>query len=137
MTFKKGEIPPGAKVFVKGQSGNPNGQPRKLASRLKEIGYTPAQVSDTINAMLAMTIDELKAIYEDKESSILEKTIANALKISLSKGNLNSIDTLLNRSHGKAQEKINISGELRMPIIQFDPAANCEPIKDGHEQSNS
>lgn len=30
MPFKKGETPKGAKVFVKGKSGNPAGAPRKL-----------------------------------------------------------------------------------------------------------
>lgn len=130
MPFKKGQIQPGAVLFKKGVSGNPNGQPRKLATRLKEIGYTPAQVSDTINAMLAMTLDELKDIYENKDSSILEKTIANSLKISLSKGNLNSIDTLLNRSHGKAAEKISVSAEVGHYQIIFEQAKDCEPLID-------
>jgi hypothetical protein len=112
MPFKKGVTPPGAIPFVKGKSGNPNGQPRKLASRLKEIGYTPAQVSVTINAMLAMTIEELKEIYENKNSTILEKTIANALKKSLEKGNLESMETLLSRVNGRPKNEIKIEGEI-------------------------
>ena len=117
MPFKKGVTPPGAKPFVKGQSGNPKGQPRKLASQLKIIGYTKAEAADTINAMLAMTITELKDIYENANSTILEKTIANALRKSLEKGSLYSIDTLLNRTHGKPTEMVQLEAEVNNKII--------------------
>jgi len=83
MPFKKGITPVGAKPFEKGKSGNPKGKPKKLVKQLKEIGYTKSEVTETINVMLAMTIDQLKQIYENKESPILEKTIAAALKKSL------------------------------------------------------
>lgn len=117
MPFKKGEIPKGANIWKKGQSGNPNGQPRKLATQLKMIGYTKAEASHTINAMLAMTIDELKEIFENPNSTILEKTIANALKKSLEKGSLYSVDTLLNRTHGKPTEMLEVNAETKSQII--------------------
>ena len=112
MPFKKGITPPGAKVFVKGQSGNPKGKPRKLATQLKLIGYTKAEASETINCMLAMTIDELKRIYENPQATILEKTIAAALKKSLEKGSLYSLDSLLDRTHGKASESVDMHHTL-------------------------
>jgi hypothetical protein len=115
MPFKKGNKL--GNTWKKGQSGNPNGQPRKLASQLKLIGYTKAEAADTINSMLAMTMDELKQIFENQNSSILEKTIANALKKSLEKGSLYSLDTLLNRTHGKPTEMIDVQGEITKKII--------------------
>jgi hypothetical protein len=116
MPFKKGETPKGAILFVKGQSGNPSGKPRKIISALKNIGYTKAEASDTINAMMAMTIDELKEVYDNKQSTILEKTIANALKKSLDKGSLYSLDALLSRTHGKPTEMVELNAETKNKI---------------------
>ena len=116
MPFKKGVTPPGAKPFVKGESGNPDGRPRKLLTLVKDFGYTKQQAADTINNMLAMTLDELKEVYTNKDSTILEKTIANALRKSLEKGSLYSIDQLLDRTHGKATEKVNLEHEGEMVI---------------------
>jgi hypothetical protein len=121
MPFKKGETPKGAILFVKGKSGNPAGKPRKIISTLKNIGYTKAEAADTINSMLAMTMDELKEIFENKESTILEKTIANALKKSLDKGSLYSIDALLSRTHGKPTEMVELNAETKNKItVNFE-----------------
>lgn len=118
MPFKKGVTPPGAIPFVKGQSGNPNGQPRKLVSSLKIAGYTKNEAANTINAMLAMTLDELAHIY--KTGDILERTIAHALKKSLEKGSLYSVDTLLNRTHGKPTEMVEVQADVKNKItVQF------------------
>lgn len=93
--------------FKKGQSGNPNGRPRKWISELKEIGYKSSEVNDCILVMLSMTIEELADVYKNPKATILEKTVANALKRSLEKGSLYSLDTLLNRAVGKPKESVD------------------------------
>jgi hypothetical protein len=100
----KGQIEP---RWKKGESGNPNGRPRKWISELKDNGYKSSEVNDCILVMLSMTIEELAEVYKNTKSTILEKTVANALKRSLEKGSLYSIDTLLNRAIGKPKESID------------------------------
>jgi hypothetical protein len=95
--------------FTKGESGNPKGRPRKVISKLKLDGYKLAEINDTIQIMVSMTFDELKKIWDSPDATILEKTIAAALRKSLSKGELDSVETLLNRVYGKPKNDVDIT----------------------------
>ena len=92
--------------FVEGQSGNPNGRPRKYVSLLREQGYKLSEINDTIQSMLSMEVTELKSVFEDERATILEKIIASAMKKSLQKGDLISIETLISRVYGKPKESV-------------------------------
>lgn len=92
--------------WEKGTSGNPNGRPRKYVSQLKEIGYKKSEINDAIQAMMAMTMDELKEVWENKNATILEKTVANAMRKSLEKGTLYSLETLLSRVYGQPKQEV-------------------------------
>jgi hypothetical protein len=92
--------------FLKGQSGNPNGRPRKYVSLLKEQGYKRSEINDTIQAMMAMDMVELKEVYDNPKATILEKTIANAMRKSLEKGTLYSLETLLSRVFGQPKQEV-------------------------------
>jgi hypothetical protein len=94
-------------AWQKGQSGNPKGRPRKFTTLLVSQGYTRNEINDTIQAMLSMTIEELKDVYDNKQATILEKTIANAMRKSLEKGTLYSIETLLSRVFGLPRQENN------------------------------
>ena len=98
--------------FKKGQSGNPNGRPKKFTSTLKSMGYKNSEVADSIQSMLAMTLEELKDIYQNPESTVLEKTVAGAIKKSIEKGDLHSIEILLSRVFGKPKELVKIDSPV-------------------------
>lgn len=93
----------------KGETMNPNGRPRKYVSLLKEQGYKLAEVNDCIQAIMSMDMQELKAVWDNPKATVLEKTIAGALRKSLEKGSLYSIDTLLTRVYGKPKETLNMT----------------------------
>ncbi len=57
--------------------------------------------------MISMDLDELKEVWQNPRATILEKTIANALRKSLEKGSLYSIEVLLSRAVGKPKESID------------------------------
>lgn len=96
------------KRWSKGESGNPAGRPRKLVSKMKMDGYKLTEINDTIQSMVSMNLKELKDVWDNPNATILEKTIAGALRKSLEEGDLNSVETLLNRVYGKPKEKMEV-----------------------------
>ena len=103
--------------FQKGISGNPNGRPKKYVTLLKEQGYKLAEINDTIQAMLSMTLEELKEVWVNPDSTILEKTIANAMRKSLERGSLYSIETLLTRVYGKPKEQVHQTTDSTIEVV--------------------
>lgn len=111
--------------FVKGQSGNPNGRPRKYVTLLKAQGYKLSEINDTIQAMMSMNSDELKSVYDNPNATILEKTIAHAMNKSLAKGSLYSLETLLTRVYGRPKEQAEIDITTDNTItVKFMPYGN-------------
>ncbi len=99
---------------------NREGRPRKYVSLLKEQGYKLSEINDTIQTMMAMDLEELKGVFENPKATILEKTVANAMKKSLEKGSLYSIETLLTRVYGKPKEQMDINTDNKIEIVFVD-----------------
>ena len=108
---------PNNKPFEKGQSGNPNGRPRKYVTTLAANGYKRSEINDTIQAMMAMTMEELGDVYKDPKATILEKTVANAMRKSLEKGTLYSLETLLSRVYGQPKQEVEASVIVEQPLF--------------------
>lgn len=105
------------KPFKKGEVANPNGRPRKYVSLLKEQGYKLSEVNDTIQSMMAMTIDELNNVWDNPKATILEKTIAGAMVKSLKNGSLYSMDTLMSRVYGKPKETQSVENTGTIEVV--------------------
>ena len=103
--------------YKPGQSGNPNGRPRKYVSLLKEQGYKLAEVNDCIQVMMSMTLDELKTVWDNPQATVLEKTIASAIKRSIEKGSLYSMETLLTRVYGKPKETSTVENTGKVEFV--------------------
>lgn len=110
------------KPIPKGETRNPNGRPRKYVSELRAQGYKLSEVNDAIQVLMSMTIDELKEVYTNPKATVLEKTIASAIRKSIEKGSLYSIETLLTRVYGKPKEQVdlNASGGMEIKVVYSD-----------------
>jgi hypothetical protein len=100
--------------YKKGQSGNKKGRPKKFVLTLKKEGYKLNEINDTIQAMMAMDLNDLKDIWDNESSTILEKTVAGALRKSLEGRKLDSLETLLTRVYGRPKEKVDVQQDINI-----------------------
>ncbi len=122
------------KPFLPGNNANPNGRPRKYVSQLRDSGYKLSEVNDCIQVMMAMTLDELKQVWDNPLATVLEKTIASAIKKSIEKGSLYSIETLLSRVYGSPKETAEVSQEIRITSLSVNVVHTNVPIASSEKE---
>lgn len=93
----------------KGEIRNPKGRPKKFLTTLRADGYTKSQVADTYKVLLSLTMVELKGVYEDATATILERTVANAIRKDFEKGVLDNIESVLGRAYGAPKQELDIN----------------------------
>lgn len=87
--------PPAKHQFKPGQSGNPNGRPKKLP-RLDDL------LSDIMG--------------EEKDGITAAEAILKRLRQMATQGNIKAAEMLLDRSYGKAKQPVEITGKDGAPI---------------------
>lgn len=82
--------------FKKGQTGNPNGRPRKL----------PA-------------LDKLMAdvLGEEKDGITAGEAILKALRAKATKGDVRAAEVLLDRAYGKAKQTMDANVNMLEPLV--------------------
>ena len=82
--------------FKKGQSGNPNGRPRKLPE-----------------------LDKLLAdvMGEEKDGLSAAEAILKALRAKATKGDIRAAEVLLDRAYGKAKQTIDNNLNVSQPLV--------------------
>lgn len=115
------------KPFVQGDERiNRKGAPKTYIGTLKDQGFALSEIHDVIKIMLAMTLDELKEVFQNPEATILEKTVANAMVTSLKKGSLYSMETLLSRVWGTPKQTQDITMATTINIVAPDTDTRTE-----------
>lgn len=103
--------------YRKGTSGNPKGRPRKFVTAWTDRGYKRSEINDTIQAMMALTLEELREVFESPDATVFEKTIAGAIRKGIEKGSLYSAELLLSRVYGQPKQDIETTITVEQPLF--------------------
>jgi hypothetical protein len=93
---------------------NTKGRPRKFILELKEQGYKLSEVTDSIAVLISLTEEELKDIYDNENSTVLEKVVSSAILKSIRRGDMTSIESLLNRAYGKSRQQVDVEANVNI-----------------------
>lgn len=101
-------VPPEHSKFKKGQSGNPNGRPKKLPE-----------------------LDKLLAdvLGEEKDGITAGEAILKALRAKAAKGDVRAAEVLLDRAYGKPKQHTDITSNgqsIAPPIEWIKPTHEAE-----------
>lgn len=118
------------KPFQKGESGNPNGRPKKVFSvilaEMKAQGIepaTPSNVSDIFQYLLALPLSEIITIAgKPQEENDLPAIMRIAAKELIGKRGLEILREMLDRANGRSKQAMDITtGGEKLPatVIQF------------------
>jgi hypothetical protein len=94
-----------------------NGRPKKFISQLNSIGYTNNEIVETLKIMLSMTLLELHELFTNPNATILELSIAKSLVKGIEKGNIYTLNEILNRIVGKPKEATTITNSDKVEFI--------------------
>ena len=96
--------------FKKGQTGNPNGRPRKLPE-----------------------LDKLLAdvLGEEKDGITAGEAILKALRAKATKGDVRAAEVLLDRAYGKAKQTMDANVNMLEPLVIVTRAEDLP--KDGND----
>lgn len=110
--------------FKPGQSGNPNGRPKKWQTDLIQGGYTKLQINECYATLLGQTEEELIAIRDNKDLDILIRKTAKALLKEWEKGTIYNQETMITRLHGQPKQEIEAQVNITAFKVKFNDGNN-------------
>ena len=101
-----------------GQSGNPNGRPKKIYTILKEKGFSKDDIKTAFHELAFYTEKELRSMSKDKTKPIITRIAAKQFLTAYDKGNWGAIKEILEHNIGRptGTENLRISDPEGNPV---------------------
>ena len=121
--------PQNLRPWKKGQSGNPLGGQLHDAEIRAIKKLTKEELKELGAIVLKNNLDELMKIQDDPNASVLKVLVASVCVKAIKKGDMYSLDVLLNRLIGKVKEEIEHSGDVRPATVNIMMPNNGRAVK--------
>src|SRR3990167_8510485 len=126
-------FPHDGKKFQEGESGNPNGRPKKLLrhfnDEMKSAGYervSPTQIAEAYELILNLDEEDIAKVVTDKKQPMLLRIVAR--RIMDKKDGHEMIEKIIDRAHGKSRQKIDhVTDGYHMPVPTIVLNVNTPP----------
>lgn len=103
--------------FKKGESGNPKG-PGVLPPEVRKIrALTHEEIRVVGEMILLHTVEELSEIAKDPKTDALKAWIISVTLKSIDRGDMASLNALLDRLVGKVVSKVEVQGSLHSQLV--------------------
>lgn len=100
-----------------------------LGAKMRQL--TAEEFAEIANLIVKGSIEELRAIAKDESQSALKVMIASVAVKTISRGDMNALDTLLNRLVGKVKDRVEVTGANGGPqVILTMPENGSEAPKE-------
>src|SRR6267154_5022387 len=128
------------KSYEPGESGNPNGRPRKIALSLKHEGYKKAEIVQTFEAMAALSLDEFAKFAKNKDITVLEKGIVKMIEDFIEKGKNEVLEYIIPKKQFEEIAKTNAAATDEDPVDRvmalFDKARERAASQDSQARGD-
>lgn len=118
--------PPREYCFKPGQSGNPGGSSLVDSDMKKFKNLTKKELVDVGNLVIKGDLEALKAIAKRPGATVLQVMLSAVCVKVVQKGDMHSLDILLNRLVGKVKDDIVVTGNTDARVIVSLPSNGRE-----------
>lgn len=101
--------------WKRGESGNPEGRPRRVLKQIEQnvgiefnVSLSAEDKFQILNSMIEMSLDELRDITTDKSCPVFMVNVARALKRDIENGRIVTLSELFDRFFGRPKQSSEV-----------------------------